>query len=392
MSVYTTELRYICETLAGLDESAGGDHIEEIIAAARPLLFNFDYPIFDAAYRETLETKILRRYYTREIGFETVALFKHFLHMRLDEIMPYYNKLYESELIQFNPMLDTDLQHTGDKASAEETEQAGQTTGNTTDKTTGGESNETVTESRDRKSGSRDTGEQETSDRSGSETRDGERNSTGQESRAESENETHGEQTSSNGTESKDTAESAASNKTAENTDLYSDTPQGALTGLETDGYLTNARKVSTSETLGTDSTSAEQASRTGQEESQGERSVDTSSVTDQSSRENTTEISEHGDTENKQRIQAENYADAGSAESQTVNAKTFDTSNTGSRSETTAGRSSSSAMENYIDRTFGKSASSGTYSKMLQEFRETFLNIDTMILDNLNDLFMGVW
>lgn len=59
-------------------------------------IFDFDYPIFDEDYRKVLEQKIINRYYFREIGLETPAQFKHFLKMRLNEIMPYYNQLYES--------------------------------------------------------------------------------------------------------------------------------------------------------------------------------------------------------------------------------------------------------------------------------------------------------
>lgn len=57
-------------------------------------IFDFDYPIFDEAYRSVLEKKIVDRYYFREIGFETVAQFKWFLRTRLNEIMPFYNQHY----------------------------------------------------------------------------------------------------------------------------------------------------------------------------------------------------------------------------------------------------------------------------------------------------------
>ena len=47
MSKYTTEIRFICETKAGLVESAGYLSTKDIITKARPLIFDFDYPIFD---------------------------------------------------------------------------------------------------------------------------------------------------------------------------------------------------------------------------------------------------------------------------------------------------------------------------------------------------------
>lgn len=113
MSKYTTELRFICETQAGLRESVGYDGVSEVIKKARPKIFSFDYPIFDENYRPTLETKILRHFYTREIGLETYGLWKLHLEARLNEIMPYYNQLYESELIKFNPLYDTDIHTEG---------------------------------------------------------------------------------------------------------------------------------------------------------------------------------------------------------------------------------------------------------------------------------------
>lgn len=104
MSTYTTELRYICESSAGLKDSAGASRVEEIIAKAIPSIFNFDFPIFDENYRTVLETKILRHFYTREIGLETVGLWQLKLNTKLNEIMPYYNQLYKSELLEFDPI------------------------------------------------------------------------------------------------------------------------------------------------------------------------------------------------------------------------------------------------------------------------------------------------
>ena len=106
MSKYTTEVRFICESSAGLTESAGGSNVDEIIQQAIPKVFDFTFPIFDEAYRNVLCGKILKHYYTREIGLETVGLWKLHLNRKLNEIMPYYNKLYESELLEFNPMYD----------------------------------------------------------------------------------------------------------------------------------------------------------------------------------------------------------------------------------------------------------------------------------------------
>lgn len=91
MSRYTTELRYICSQVTGLESVPYG----ACINAALPKIFDFDFPIFNEAYRTVLETKILKHFYTREIGLETYGLWKMYLDETLNRIMPYYNKMYE---------------------------------------------------------------------------------------------------------------------------------------------------------------------------------------------------------------------------------------------------------------------------------------------------------
>ena len=107
MSMYTTELRYICETmteepLENFDNLKGVRRIDAIIDSSKGNIFDFDYPIFDEAYRGVLEKKIIRHYYTREIGAETFGLFQLYLSDKMNEIMPYYNQLYASELLSNN--------------------------------------------------------------------------------------------------------------------------------------------------------------------------------------------------------------------------------------------------------------------------------------------------
>ena len=55
------------------------------------------YPIWNESYRSILNQKILNHYYEDEIGFETANLFKFYLNNKLNEIMPYYNDLYEAQ-------------------------------------------------------------------------------------------------------------------------------------------------------------------------------------------------------------------------------------------------------------------------------------------------------
>ena len=131
MSKYTTEVRFICETFAGLTDSTGLLGVDNVIEQARSKVFDFSYPIFDETYKGVLETKILKHFYTREIGAETVGLWKLWLNTRMNEIMPYYNKLYKSELLEFNPLYDVDLtrEHTTETGGTASTNGSVESTG-----------------------------------------------------------------------------------------------------------------------------------------------------------------------------------------------------------------------------------------------------------------------
>lgn len=57
-----------------------------------------DYPIFDESYRDQLNRKIVEHYWFREIGAETPQLFKLFINRKMNEVMPYFNQLYMTDL------------------------------------------------------------------------------------------------------------------------------------------------------------------------------------------------------------------------------------------------------------------------------------------------------
>lgn len=56
-----------------------------------------DYPIFNETYRSILNKNILDYYFESEIGFETPALFKHYLNSKMRLIMTKYNALYQAQ-------------------------------------------------------------------------------------------------------------------------------------------------------------------------------------------------------------------------------------------------------------------------------------------------------
>ena len=295
MSKYTTELRYICEVEAGLTESAGYNSIHTILDEAAPKIFNFDFPIFDETYRPVLEKAILRHFYTREICEETYGLWKLRLEDKLNLIMPYYNKLYESELLEFNPLYDVDVttSHEGDFSGTRNDSTNNTRTLNTTTNESG--------------------------------------NST------------------DNNTRTLNTQDATNESDAPKNVrwDLFSDTPQGGINGITNDNdsvanntYLTNARKINDD---GTGSLRTSTLNQTGTVGDAGTSTMQKS----------TTE----GGT----------IGDAGTLASSVRN------------------------LDEYTERVLGKRGSM-TYSKMLMEFRESFLRIEEKIMKELEPLFFCLW
>lgn len=62
------------------------------------------YPIFNEHYRGILNGKIIDEYYNREIGTETIDNFILILRKKMDQVMPYYNQLYESQRIPYSAL------------------------------------------------------------------------------------------------------------------------------------------------------------------------------------------------------------------------------------------------------------------------------------------------
>lgn len=98
-------------------------------------VFNLnDYPIFDENYRDILNKKILDHYLMSEIGLETPALFNHYLGSKLNEIMPYYNTLYQKQALLLNK-LENNVNLTESFNRNIENESSGTSTGTSDGKT-----------------------------------------------------------------------------------------------------------------------------------------------------------------------------------------------------------------------------------------------------------------
>jgi len=100
MSKYTSEVYEIIKSLAY--DTTNINTIYQQIDDALPLIFDFDYPIWSADYKRTLEKKIIMHYFKKEICCETFELWQMFLNERLNLIMPYYNELYLSTIPEYD--------------------------------------------------------------------------------------------------------------------------------------------------------------------------------------------------------------------------------------------------------------------------------------------------
>lgn len=229
----------------------------------------FDYPsYYKGGEKKAFEQKVLDHYWLRQIGQETAGRWLHYFRSRINEIMPYYIQLYESQALMAgidDPFGNVDIVETYEE------ERTGRTTGKLSSETTGTSSTE----------------------------------NTGESSGTDTENRGH----------------------TEEHIRKFSNTPQGSVSNL--DNYMTEAN----------------------------------------------VETADDGDTLN------------GTHSAQTSATSTGTAS--GSQEDNTEGTEESTTRH-----TFTKKGNQGvnTYAHDMKELRETFLNIDLMIINELKDLFLQVY
>ena len=363
MSKYTTEVRFICEKAAGYDESVGYDKIEEILEKSWKDVFSFAFPIFDENYRSVLCKKILKHYYTREIGFETVGLWKLKLDMAMNEIMPYYNKLYETELIKFNPIYDADYTKTHEGEDAGEGAETGKHTGTIADE---GSHTGTVTDE-----GSHTGTVSDEHEHGGSVGDSGTHTGTIADAG------THGGTITDEG--SKDSTDNRVRNEQlSESTwDVYSDTPQGALTNVDQNTYLTNARKISHDSEL--DVTDDDIYRET----NGNERTFNETNGNTRTFNEGQGNLRTYNETNDNTRTYDEDQENTRTFDEEQDNTKTF---NEGTQTDRTY-----SNTNQYVEHVVGKFPGK-SYASLIKEFRDNLLNIDVDIIGELSDLFIKLW
>ena len=83
--------------------------------------------------KNKLAKKIVDHYYMREIGFETIALFKHYVNITMNELMEKYLPLIYSSAIQYDPLVNVDYTESFERTR--ETETTGESTSSSSSNT-----------------------------------------------------------------------------------------------------------------------------------------------------------------------------------------------------------------------------------------------------------------
>lgn len=69
--------------------------IKDLPLASREEIFDFNYPLTNKISKQDFEVLILKHFMMRRIGYDTMTAFKIALDVKLNEIMPIYNKMFD---------------------------------------------------------------------------------------------------------------------------------------------------------------------------------------------------------------------------------------------------------------------------------------------------------
>lgn len=425
MSQYTTQLRYILQNPQWTDERLG--------------LSN--YPIFDENYRETLNNNIKDYFYFEEIGFETPARFCFKLKQKMNLIMPYYNKLYKSELLKIEPFLNISTENeliekivvalkelTNKNSNATKNVDASNKKQDDSERTLseGSTNTETSTKTSKNQLVSEDVHGGVISD---TKVENGDTvttyNSNNTEKRdLKTTDVTANENTINSTTSNAKTYDNYKENTTHSSTEtddnttkeISSDTPNGLLNNFSMTAakYADNAKINTIDNSKKNNSTDAKTITgsvndsgnnNSTETKSENKNGTDTGSITTEKSGHDDTSIKNHtiatttNDNSTLDKSETIDYSDS-------VNTKNvFEKNTVDTYTDTQATTDKITELNALIDELIhsldstndknAKNTTKGfsgiTMSKMLLEFRETFINIDMMIIEELKDLFMLV-
>ena len=417
MSTYTTQLATLVEQPT---QHIKGLTYDQRIEAGRKILFDFEYPMFDERYKAVFERHFIEHFYEREIGFETEYLFKRRLKNWLNLNMGYWSKMFESESIKFDPLINSrvDVKHTkkndentkndrvfGETNSRDVTDKT-VTDEDTTENTTRGIVGSTTYDTNDNTNGteSRNTTSNMTGNTSG--TSDGTSNTT--------EHETGTSDGTSNTTEHETGSEDNTGSRNQDNFNrqLHSDTPDSRLSitvkgsnnaisgdGEGSAGYASDITENRGFENEDTESRTDRKSDGTTETRTHDKTNTDGTTETRTHDETNTDSTQNQVTDESGQHSETQITSEKGSSTEDTKTTETGTRDETVDRTAEESGKRNFdegivgevNSMEDFVQARVGKIGVQ-TYSKMLTEYRETFLRIEKNIFDEMNVLFMLVY
>ena len=385
MAYYTVRLRDVVESETHYGSPMQPTH-KERIEMGRQKVFDFDYPLFDESYRKEFETRFIRNFYMNEISEETFGLWKFKLETWLNLHMPYFNQLYRSTLLEYDPLINTDYKVTSLGKKNVKFDEKGNTTVDTTiDKT-----------------GSKKFAE----DKEGTVTNDG-NSTTNTKDNLDSENNVKGNvntDTTSNGTsdvnkngtvsdvETKNGTDKGVKNQNSFDRQINTNTPDSRLqittnedgTGIIEYASEINEDKKTFKEDHDNNTTENNKNDRTSEEITAGKTSETGNSKTDATS-----------DTTHKENATGSSDTTAHNEEKSTGNTVANTSTNEGTKGNVSGGSDTNrltDEVKDYIEHRVGKQGVE-TYPEMVMKFRKAMINVDEQILRAIRkELFMIVY
>lgn len=310
----------------------GISDIMNLISEASPKIFSY-YVIFDEEYRKVLNNKILAHYINYQIGYESIPLFLFALNRKMNEIMPYYNLLYENVMKLSELDLSDNMDYFEEFNQA--SEKTGQVVGSGEEKSKYDELSGSNKEFENTSSASRKM------------------------------DNTSSSQASTEANANSKSTSSGNSQTDANNSDdswlKGSNTPQGAIDGVRDNTYLSNLSHNTNDTTSHTDISD----------------SKDDSVNSDSSVTENSSNSGNENIKDDSSQNTNENYTSSKNYTNATNKAETKD-----EKWNDTIG---------YLKHIYGVNNSGGALDNLLK-LRDAILNIDMMIIKELDVCFLAIW
>ena len=308
-------------------------------------IWDFEYPSFyEGKEKSDFEKKVIDHYYFRQIGQETTGRFIHAFRTKVREIMPYYIRLYKSVKIMDNiedPFGNVDITETFRQTSSTNGSESSTGTSTNSENVSGtlsGTSSNDITMSGNNEDNTTTSEESESTETLGTNTT-----------------------TTKTNKESRTDAELL----TTTNTHRFSNTPQGNISNLTS--YLTEASEDISNNSRDTDV------------DIEGESTENIGVDTDNFRNSESTQTN----------VTTGNFTQSNTSEGSSESTETRNTTSEGNT--TTSGTSETSGT---LEHTFTKKGNQGvnTYAHDMKEYREIIIDVDMMVINALNDVFLGVY